>query len=1004
MRGKAWLAVVALLLSVANAAAQSTTGTISGRVVDTQGLPVPGVTVTATSPNLQGVRETVTSENGDYILTLLPSGSYNITFDLTGFQRQQRTAVLAPTQVLPIEVTMGPAALTEAVQVVGRSDPLTQTAQVATNFSHELISQLPTSRDLNSVLMLAPGVHPTGPAGNYSFGGSVSYENLFLLNGVTINENVRGQAYDLYIEDAIQETTVANGGVSAEFGRFSGGMVNIITKSGGNTFSGSFRDSLNNEKWRKLTPFEDRAIEAGGADPRVDTTVPTYEYTFGGPIMRDRLWFFTSGRVQDQETAQTLIASNFPYTSTDESRRYEIKGSYSMTSNHRFESTYTTHRRTQDNYTFNRNLSMDLRSLGTRQLPEELVAFSYTGVLTPKIFFEGRYSNRDQSFENAGAKSTDLIEGTLLLDQSRGNTRYWSDTFCGVCTPEGRDNSDLFVKATYFLSTPRAGSHTIAGGYDVFNDIRLSDNHQSGSGYRIFGTSAIVNGAEANQIFPVFLGDGSTIIQWNPILSASEGADFRTHSVFFNDSWRISDRLSANLGVRWDKNDGKDQSGNVVAKDSAWSPRLGVIWDPFGDARWSVTGSLSKYVAAISSPVADSSAEGGNPQNRQFIYRGPNINPPGTAALTPTADAVRAVFDWFFANGGAALPLAAAPTIPGVTPQIGDDLKSPSAWEAATGVSRQFGARAAVRSDFLYRNYVDLYMRRADLSTGRVQAPDGRFFDLTVIENAPDGLMKRRYAGLTLTGTYRFGTLVDIGGNYTLSRAWGNNDAENINSGPVPFDFRYPEYKEASWNFPEGDLGVDQRHRSRLWVNYSPTWVSGLTLSVLQAFDSGVPYAAGNTNGIDPRPYVTNPGYLTPPGSTATTYYFGPRDEFRTEGQVRTDFAANYAHRIPRAGSLQVFAQLQVLNIFNQFQLCACGSTIFGTGSAGAAGGINASRIDQTVLTPGTTPARFAAFNPFTTTPVRGVNWDYGPQFGQALNRFAYTTPRTLRLSFGVRF
>ncbi len=146
--------------------------------------------------------------------------------------------MLAPTQVLPLEVTLGPAQVTEEVQVVGRAaDVLTQTAQVATNFTQELIATLPTVRDINAILLLAPAVHPTGPGGAFSIAGSVSFENLFLVNGVTINENLRGQAYDLYIEDAIQETTVATGGVSAEFGRFSGGVVNIITKSGGNRFS-----------------------------------------------------------------------------------------------------------------------------------------------------------------------------------------------------------------------------------------------------------------------------------------------------------------------------------------------------------------------------------------------------------------------------------------------------------------------------------------------------------------------------------------------------------------------------------------------------------------------------------------------------------------------------------------------------------------------------------------------------------------------------------------------
>ena len=152
---------------------------------------------------------------------------------------------------------------------------------------------------------MAPGVHPTGPAGAFSFGGSVSFENLFLLNGVSINENIRGQAFDTAIEDAIQETTVANGGVSAEFGRFSGGVVNIITKSGGNRFSGSFRESLNNDKWRTLTPFETERL-ATTPEPRIDNVVPTYEYTLGGPIMRDRLWFFTSGRLRDESQGRTL--------------------------------------------------------------------------------------------------------------------------------------------------------------------------------------------------------------------------------------------------------------------------------------------------------------------------------------------------------------------------------------------------------------------------------------------------------------------------------------------------------------------------------------------------------------------------------------------------------------------------------------------------------------------------------------------------------------------------
>src|SRR5712671_4238860 len=253
---RAWpvpaLALVAAFAGVATA--QTTNGTITGHVADAQGLALPGVTVNASSPNLQGVRTVVTSENGDFVLSLLPSGVYTVSFELSGFQTITKTATLAPTQTLPLDATLGPAAVSETVNVVGRAaDVLTQTSQVATNFKQDLLRTLPTTGDINAVLLLAPAVHPSGPGGNYSISGAMSFESLFMVNGVTVNENIRGQANNLYIEDAIQETTVATAGVSAEFGRFSGGVINVITQSGGNRFSGSFRDTLNNDNWRSYT-------------------------------------------------------------------------------------------------------------------------------------------------------------------------------------------------------------------------------------------------------------------------------------------------------------------------------------------------------------------------------------------------------------------------------------------------------------------------------------------------------------------------------------------------------------------------------------------------------------------------------------------------------------------------------------------------------------------------------------------------------------------------------
>src|SRR3954463_15341021 len=138
---RTWLlAAVALFAVAALASAQTTNGTITGHVADSQGLALPGVTVNATSPNLQGARTVVSSENGDFVLPLLPSGTYTLSFELSGFQTVNKTATLAPTQTLPINASLGPAAIAETVSVVGRAaDVLMQTTTVATNFKQELI-------------------------------------------------------------------------------------------------------------------------------------------------------------------------------------------------------------------------------------------------------------------------------------------------------------------------------------------------------------------------------------------------------------------------------------------------------------------------------------------------------------------------------------------------------------------------------------------------------------------------------------------------------------------------------------------------------------------------------------------------------------------------------------------------------------------------------------------------------------------------------------------------
>lgn len=398
--------------------------------------------------------------------------------------------------------------------------------------------------------------------------------------------------------------------------------------------------------------------------------------------------------------------------------------------------------------------------------------------------------------------------------------------------------------------------------------------------------------------------------------------------------------------------------------------------------------------------IADAASPGGNADFYQFPYGGAPINQDPNAPLVPTAAALQQVFDWFKASGG---PLNLAPTGPtvvrGISTVVGGALKSPHSWEYAAGLTRQFNPKIAWRNDVVYRNYSDFYSIRTDLTTGRVvdnrpyapTAAIGVPYDLSVIENT--NAVNRQYAGLTSQFTFRPVARVDLGVAYTLSHAWGNFDGESA-SGPAFSDLQqYPEYKQASWYAPEGDLAVDQRHRGRLWLNYGVPKANGVTVSLIESIESGTPYGAVAALAQTAFAGVPNPGYLIPPTGTSVFYYFASRDAYRTEGQRRTDFALNYEHPL-RVHGLELFGQLQIMNLFNQQQLCGCGASVFSNGGA-----VQMQYIDQTVTTNGYVP-----FNPLTTTPVEGVNWGKGTAFGHANSIYAYTMPRTMRVSFGVRF
>jgi hypothetical protein len=605
-------------------------------------------------------------------------------------------------------------------------------------------------------------------------------------------------------------------------------------------------------------------------------------------------------------------------------------------------------------------------------------------VITDNFFVTAQYSERQFTFIGSGAPTRDLLEGTLLLDRSRGNSRYHSPTFCGVCDDEERDNENLLAKASYFLSTERLGTHDISAGYDTFNDIRKANNHQSGSDYRVFGSAAIIQG---ENIFPVFRSDGSTIIQFNPIFLGSRGTDFTTNSLFVNDTWRYSDRLTFNLGVRYDENDGRDAEGKLVAKDDQISPRLAVTFDPWADGNWVFHGSYGRYVSAIANNVADSTSAAGSPATFQWSYLGPAVNTDPNAPLLTPQQSLEVLFNWFNANGGptgSLQPIFA--NIPGGTTIIPSSLSSPYTDEYTVGLSKRLGNKGLVRADYVHREWGDFYALRADLSTGRVVTPNGPA-DLRFVENNNSDY-ERLYDGLHTQFRYRFTDRLDVGGNWTWSHTRGNFDGETRLNGPVTGSIEvYPEFNDASWANPRGDLSSDLRHRANLYGVYRifSNDRHNLNVSALQSFSSGRPYeAAGSIRLRDSanQPYVPNPGYVTPP--IRQTYYFSGRGEFTTPDVFRTDLSLNYGFKL---GGVELYIQPEIINVFNEQRVDTTASNFF-----------NAS-----VLTADNTSS-LQPFNPFTEEPVEGVHWRRGDDFGQAISAFGFQSPRTYRFSLGVRF
>lgn len=977
--------IVALV--AAPALAQGTSGILTGTVTS-EGAPLPGVTVTARSPALQGARTAVTGENGSYSMPGLPPGDYTVVFELEGLQPVTRRIRVSLAQTARADAALRVSAVADVITVTASAPAVVETSQVGINVTNAMLDQLPVGRTIGAAVSLAPGVS-NGIAG-FSIAGAPSYDNVYLVNGVVVNENLRGQPHNLFIEDAVQETTILTGGISAEYGRFTGGVVSTITKSGGNEFSGSLRDNISNADWRNKTPHPTEA-------DHIDELSHVYEATLGGYILRDRLWFFGAGRLRETDEQRFTTFTNVPYSFGVEETRYEAKLTGAVTPSHSVVASYLDV--TDDRINDSSFVIMDSRSLFNRSLPNSLLAVQYNGIWTQNLLIEAQYAEKEFYFVGSGSPFRDRIFGTLMLDTPTSR-RYWAPTFCGVCTDEGRNNDSILAKGTYFLATPNFGTHNLVVGAENYAETRIANNHQSGSDFRIFSNTII---QEDGSIFPVF--NENTIIQWNPIFNLSEGTDLETLGVFINDAWNLNKNFSFNLGVRYDKNDGKNADGGVVSDDSAFSPRLGIQYDVLGDGRHRLNANYARYVTKIADGnVAGSAQSAGNPSQFQWNYRGPDVNGPGTTTLLTTDRALEVLWAWFDSVGNTSnQEFLRTASISGLSSQFPDSISSPSVDEITLGYSIQLGSTAYLRTDLVAREWNDFYAIRVDSSTPESVDQFGNRGDVNFVEN--DNSITREYRGVQLQGQWRPNRLY-TGGSYTWSELEGSDSGEaaaTATSPNTPLALFYPEYLGYAQRLPEGYLPEDIRHRLKYWLGFeTPVPVIGnINVSLLHTYESGSPYSAAGTIDATGRIAGTaypglpaNPGYRLSQAGTSHTYFFSERGAFRTEDFNQTDLNVTWTLPIRRVG---VFVQALVTNVFDESAVVTPDTTVF---------------TRRTSSTRGLSP-----FNPFTTTPIEcpqgapastcsemGAHWQKGPNFGEPIGVSSYQIPLTYTFTAGIRF
>jgi outer membrane receptor for ferrienterochelin and colicin len=960
--------IAGFALATAGFAQGSQTANLVGTVTSADGEPLPGVTITVTSPALIGERTAVSGVNGDYIIKNIPPGAYTVRFTLEGMKAVERTATLPLGGTTRSDAAMEVSAAEETIVVTGEAPSALETTTVGANFASEEINNLPVARNLSAVAELSGGLTDNGTvAGQVTIGGAFAYDNVFLVNGVDINDRFFGTSNDLLvIEEAVDETQVLTSGISAEYGRFSGGVINAVTKSGGNQFTGSFRIDYNKPEWRDETPFEkERGTEREGDLSKI------YSAPFGGPIVKDRLWFFLAGRDVTQDVAFSLPVTGYEDTNTNEQTRYEGKLTGNITSNHSLQFTYTN--------------SESVNSLERQVTPLEAAALSqnstrendafvlaYNGVFTNNLFGELRYSEKHFGFRNLGGTGTAPGDSPFIAIGNLPGTEFgtYNAPYFDASDPEDRDNEQWYGALSYFLSTESTGSHDFKVGVEYFNDIGIGGNSQTSTGFNPqvdFLTDANGNpvydangNLQAYWTSPYESGYYSYMAYWVPVRGAKN--QIETTSIFVNDRWNLNANWSFNVGVRYEDIVSKSESGIPEVGSDSIVPRLGASWDIQGNGKYKVDVTYSEYSGKAIANQFGASSPAGNPALAYGIYLGPE----GVGNSYAPGFDINNYFWFYFSN-------------PLVTKDVDQSLKTPRTREFTVSGGMELPKGGYLKLTYVTRDQKDFVEDFTDRNSALVPVTVGPITgDLTEVQRITNtNEPTREYEALLLQGSYRILDNWTLGGNWTHELTNdGDFEGEAGQSPGISSTFGdFPEVFNAERNYPMGHLDNFQEDKIRLWTNYTIDLGRGgaIDIGAIYRYDSPLTFSYTRASfPLSTQQRIAGTGYRSLP--SGQTLFFGERGAGEYESIQSLDLSLQYS--IPVWKTLEPWVKFSATNITNEDGLVTYNTQIIPNTAAGAP-------RDQYGL---------------PTTFTKGVN------FGKGTAANNYQIPREYFVSVGIRF